>query len=155
MAKAKVDEFSKEALENLVKKCNSYRQLSDLLGYGTRGGFTYKTIKDRVESYNISTAHFGSRAGYIKRSPENIFIKNSNATQKVLREWYKKGNYSTYECSICKLPPMWQNKELTLTLDHINGDNRDDRLENLRWVCPNCDRQLPTFSRKKHTTNDK
>ena len=152
MAKALVDEFSKEDLEYFVSKCNSYRQLSDALGYGTRGGLTYKTIKSRVEKYNISTAHFGSRDGYIKRNVENIFIKNSTATQKVLRDWYKKGNYSAYECAICGLPPVWHDKELTLTLDHINGDNRDDRLENLRWICPNCDRQLPTFSRKKSTS---
>ena len=33
---------------------------------------------------------------------------------------------------------------LVLILDHINGNNRDDRLENLRWVCPNCNMQLPT-----------
>lgn len=35
-----------------------------------------------------------------------------------------------------------------MTLDHINGNNTDDRLENLRWVCPNCDRQLDTFCSK-------
>ena len=144
-----VDKFSKEELENLVQQCNSYRQLSDLLGYKTRSGNTYKTIASRLEKYNISTAHFGSRARAVKRSPENVFIENSTATQKVLREWYIKGNYTKYECSICGLPPMWQGKELTLTLDHINGNSKDDRLENLRWVCPNCDRQLPTFARKK------
>ncbi len=33
---------------------------------------------------------------------------------------------------------------MTLILDHINGENHDDRLENLRWVCPNCNQQLPT-----------
>lgn len=35
-------------------------------------------------------------------------------------------------------------KKLTLILDHINGHNNDNRLENLRWVCPNCDQQLNT-----------
>ena len=45
---------------------------------------------------------------------------------------------------------------MTLILDHINGENHDDRLENLRWVCPNCNQQLPTTGgrnqkrRKKH-----
>ena len=40
---------------------------------------------------------------------------------------------------------MWNGKELVLILDHINGKNRDDRLDNLRWVCPNCNAQLETF----------
>ena len=53
-----------------------------------------------------------------------------------------------YYCSVCKIEPMWQSKSLTLVLDHINGSNNDNRLENLRFVCPNCDSQLPTFKSK-------
>ena len=89
----------------------------------------------------------------VKRNPENIFIKNSTASQTTLRRWYEKGNYTEYKCSICGQEPFWNGKELTLTLDHINGDNRDDRLENLRWVCPNCDRQLDTFCSKNTNYN--
>ena len=51
------------------------------------------------------------------------------------------------KCEICGAF-IWQGKELTLILDHINDSNHDDRLENLRWVCPNCDRQLDTFCAK-------
>jgi uncharacterized protein with PIN domain len=47
-------------------------------------------------------------------------------------------------CSICGLLPEWNGKELTLILDHINGHNKDHRIENLRWVCPNCNSQLDT-----------
>ena len=84
----------------------------------------------------------------ILRTEENIFIENSTASQKTLRDWYFKGKYTPYVCSICGQEPVWQGKELTLILDHINGINKDDRLENLRWVCPNCNQQLDTTGSK-------
>lgn len=146
MPKALVDNYSKEELEKIVAQSNSYRDVMNLLHYKSNNGRAYEVVKKRIEKYNISTEHFGVKKP-TKRKPENIFIENSTACQAVLRRWYLKGNYSKYECAICGLPPIWQGKELVLTLDHINGNNTDNRLENLRWVCPNCDRQLPTFSR--------
>lgn len=65
-----------------------------------------------------------------------------------MRRWYLKQEYTPYVCSICGQEPFWNGQPLSLTLDHINGNNKDDRIENLRWVCPNCDRQLPTFGSK-------
>lgn len=143
---ALVDKYTKEELAEYVKQANSFRHLTLLLGYHSDGGNSYKTVKDRVEKAGLDTSHFGTQ-GKIQRTPEDIFVKNSTANQTVLRRWYIKGNYSEYKCAICGLPAEWNGKPLVLTLDHINGKHRDDRLENLRWVCPNCDRQLPTYSR--------
>lgn len=84
----------------------------------------------------------------VKRTAENVFIANSTATGTTVRKHFKKIKTIRYECAICGLPPYWNGKELSLTMDHINGNNQDDRLENLRWVCPNCDRQLSTFAGK-------
>ena len=124
------------------------RGLARALGYSAIGG-NFTTIKDRLKRYNISIEHFtGINAQKTKRSEENIFIENSTVTQKVLRSWYIKGKYTPYKCAICGQEPFWNGRALTLTLDHINGINNDDRYENLRWVCPNCDRQLDTFGAK-------
>ena len=84
----------------------------------------------------------------IKRTAANVFIENSTADQKTLRRHYFAGEYTEYKCSICGQEPIWNGKELTLILDHINGHNHDDRLENLRWVCPNCNQQLDTTNGK-------
>ena len=143
-----IDNFSQEELKNLVLDCTSMRELARRLGYSAIGG-NFTTIKDRLNKYNISFSHFnGIAKNSIKRTPENVFVTDSTATQATLRRWYLKGNYTEYKCSICGQEPFWNGKELTLTLDHINGINHDDRLENLRWVCPNCDRQLDTFGAK-------
>ena len=146
MGHAYVDKFSEEELKRLVAKANSFRNLALLLGYTSDGGNGYKVVKDRVEQYGFDTSHF-RHGGKTTRSPENIFVENSTANQSVLRRWYERGKYTEYKCAICGLPAEWNGKPLVLTLDHINGNHRDDRLENLRWVCPNCDRQLPTYSR--------
>ena len=48
-------------------------------------------------------------------------------------------------CSVCGATSVWQDLPLALVLDHIDGDPTNNRRENLRLVCPNCDSQLPTY----------
>jgi hypothetical protein len=48
-------------------------------------------------------------------------------------------------CAICHRAAEWNALPLVLVLDHVNGDPEDNRRENLRLVCPNCDSQLPTY----------
>lgn len=144
----KLDKFTDEEFISLVEDSCSMKELSRKLGY-TGGGYNGEAIKRRCNQLGITLDHFtGMPKGCTKRTEENVFMENSTASQTVLRKWYAKGEYSEYKCSICGLEPFWNGKELTLTLDHINGKNTDHRLENLRWVCPNCDRQLDTFGSK-------
>lgn len=147
--KALIDNYSKEELENIVKHSFSYAEILKKLGYNNKNGNNNQTLKRRIQKYNIDISHFTSKVKPVKRTPENIFCKNSTASQQTVRRWYIKNEYTEYKCSICGLPPKWQNKELTLILDHINGNNKDHRLENLRWVCPNYNQQLDTTGYKK------
>lgn len=50
-----------------------------------------------------------------------------------------------HSCAICAGATTWQGQELRLVLDHVDGDSTNNRRENLRLVCPNCDSQLPTY----------
>lgn len=114
------------------------------MGYKACSGDSLARIRNRIEILNISISHFTYCTNPVTRSPENIFVENSTASQSTLRKYFIKGNYIEYKCAICGAAPVWQGKNLTLILDHINGKNNDDRFENLRWVCPNCNSQLET-----------
>jgi 5-methylcytosine-specific restriction endonuclease McrA len=50
-----------------------------------------------------------------------------------------------HRCAICRQPAEWNGNPLNFVLDHIDGDSTNNRRENLRLICPNCDSQLPTF----------
>lgn len=144
---ALIDQYSKEELELIVSQSNSIKEVISKIGYTTQSGSNNETVKTRLQKFQIDISHFTHQTP-IKRTEDNIFIENSTASQKTLRDWYVKGKYSSYICSICGQKPFWNGKELTLILDHINGHNKDDRLENLRWVCPNCNQQLDTTNGK-------
>ena len=151
MAKTILDKYSPTELEEIVKNCTSWRKVCAAIGYNSHSGAIIKRIQNKLNEYGISTDHITSSHGKpVLDTEKDVLIFNSQAADKTIRDRYFKGNYSEYKCSICGLEPFWNGKELVLTLDHINGNHNDSRPENLRWVCPNCDRQLPTFGGRNH-----
>ena len=139
-----MSKISDEAFENIVNASTTLKEIAYKCGYSNNSGASSKIVKERISRQNIffQTSH-GER---IQRDDKDIFIEDSPVDQSTLRRRYLQGNFTEYKCAICGQEPFWNGKELTLTLDHINGHNHDDRLENLRWICPNCDRQLSTFA---------
>lgn len=149
----RLDHFTDDELRELVNSCLSYRELIQKCGYKSGNGNNIATIKRRLERCGISTSHFQARGHIgITRSNDNVFCKDSTAGQQVLKRWYIKLNCVPYECNVCGISE-WEGQPLTLQLDHINGDNTDNRLENLRWLCPNCHSQTDTFCGKQKRKN--
>ena len=156
MSKGILNSYSDIAFVKIVKQSDSYKDCARKLGYKSCTGEIIKLVKQRINSLNVDTSHFYS-CNRESRTPETVFCENSTVYGTNLRRWYKKGKYTPYVCAICGQEPFWNGKEMSLILDHINGKNRDNRLSNLRWVCPNCNIQLDTSNgrnqvRKKRTT---
>lgn len=98
-----------------------------------------KWRKPRVEKYKI----------------EDIFINNSTVASTIIKDYVKRHNLIEYKCSMCGNTGNWQNKPLSLQLHHINGNKKDNRLENLTFVCPNCHSQTDTFTARNYSTDNK
>lgn len=138
-----MDSYTNEEFAKIVAESFSYADCLRRLGYGSNSGNSTNALKEKIAQLNLSTEHFNKNTGGIKRTEENVFCENSTADQKTLRKFYKIKFPQKY-CSICNQGLTWNNRPLTLILDHINGNNKDNRIENLRWVCPNCNSQLLT-----------
>ena len=127
-----LDNFSKEELTAIVNDSFSYAEVLLKLGYSTKSGSNRIALKKRLEFYGISVQHFHQTKLQMIWKDEEIFCEDSKVSQKKLRGRYKELNLTPYKCSICGLEPFWNGKELVLTLDHINGKNKDNQLHNLR-----------------------
>lgn len=143
---------TKEELQEIVKESVTWAEVMRKLGYTANRGNSYKKFKKYILNLGIDTSHFRGKAHGTSSTPkytlEEILVKDTpyiNMTK--LKARVLKAGLLDYKCSICGIS-TWQNKPLTLQLDHINGDNRDNRIENLRLLCPNCHSQTGTFCKK-------
>ena len=139
-----MSKISDKEFTQIVQSSQTYKEIAIKCGYSNFSGASNNIVKRRIQELGLDFK--SSKPESVIREDKDIFIEDSPVNQSTLRKKYFIGNYSEYKCTICGQEPFWNGKELTLTLDHINGHNKDDRLENLRWVCPNCDRQLDTFA---------
>lgn len=147
----KIDKITDEEFTKIVKESESYRQIALKVGYASSGNIVKSNIEKRINELHLSTQHFLTHSGGGNKVPdEEVFKTNSSISQTTLRRRFFNKKIVDYKCSICGLLPFWQGKELVLTLDHIDGNNHNNVITNLRWVCPNCDRQLETYGGRNH-----
>lgn len=105
-----------------------------------------------------SGKHFhamAAQASSRRFSNEKVFCENSTYPRGHLKDRILKENLIEYVCAECGMLPEWNNKALVLHLDHTNGDGFDHRIENLRFLCPNCHAQTETYSRGQRIKNNK
>lgn len=85
-----------------------------------------------------------SNAASIETAIKKYFAKGTQPSNKWFRKVYREHFNTEYKCNICKIT-NWNDKDIVLEIDHINGDNTDNRVENLRYLCPNCHSQTETY----------
>jgi len=110
-----------------------------------------KNIKKYINENNLDTSHFrhSSKVGYnVTRTNEEVFAKNSDVSQSTVKKRFIAK--VKYECAVCGVA-SWNNAHLSLQLDHIDGDNQNNLIANLRLLCPNCHSQTENFGSKNKT----
>lgn len=152
-----IGKFNNDEFCDLVSNSESISEIARKLGYKSKGGGVTKLIKDRIQELNIDTTHFSryskGSTSTKNRPLEEILVENSTYLNNTsLKKRLLDAKLIDYRCNICGIYE-WNNAPLSLQLDHINGNNKDNRIENLRLLCPNCHSQTDTFSGRNASHN--
>lgn len=135
-----------------VQKSKSIR--ATLLACGLDAtGASYATFHKRVADLDLDTSHFtGQGHGSYQPNPpkaveDYLHLDGPRISSFHLKTRLLKAGLKEHICEICGITE-WCGKPTPIALDHKNGNKRDNRLENLRTVCPNCHAQTETFAGK-------
>lgn len=143
--------WSEEDLRKATRKSTSIRQVIQKIGLIEAGG-NYAQIKKYLRFYKIDTSHFKGR-GWNKGLrgigkpiiPLNkILVKNSDFQSYKLKNRLFKEKLKKPVCEKCGWAKKSKDNRIPVELDHINGNSNDNRLKNLRILCPNCHSLEPT-----------
>jgi hypothetical protein len=163
--------MEKEYFEKIVKESKTINEVLSKLGKNTSSA-SYNQFKLYVTKNNIDISHFWTKKDVINNQFKNgklkkinineLFTENSLISRGTIKKRILSEKIIEYKCVFCENDGKWRGKKISLILDHINGINNDHRLENLRFVCPNCNATLDThcmgvkgFELKKETKKKK
>lgn len=159
-----------DKISKIVKSSITWTEVYQKMGYVRGSGTLQRYFREYLKKNNIDFKHLTIPKGVywssteigrktiseknkdrenkiFKKIPtEEYFVENSKRSNTTTKLRIFKENLIEYKCAICNMPPIWCGKPITLILDHINGNRYDNRLENLRFHCPNCGSQLETHA---------
>jgi hypothetical protein len=147
--------YTEEEFIEAVKTCFSIAQVCRKLGL-VAAGAGYKTVNSGIAKLKLDTGHFtgklwskGKKLGANPKVKLDDILTNASpytSTHRLKNRLFAEGIFQR-KCSNCLLE-QWMGFPIPLELDHINGDNKDNSLENLRILCPNCHSMTPTHAGK-------
>ena len=131
-------------------QCTSKRQILIKLGLKSRDTRKLNKIAEefRIVLPNGNESCDARTKGNIKIPLKLLVLGNPGDPRvegRVLKRIVIINGLLKYECALCKLSGNWNNKPIILQIDHINGNAVDNRIENLRILCPNCHSQTDSF----------
>lgn len=141
-----------EQVSKIISESFTKTEVLNKMGLKNNGG-NYNTLSSFIQDNSIDISHFTPKKFTSRKKIDysfyqdinNILVENSvyKSTNKLKSKLYKCGLKNRL-CEMCGQSEIWLGKKIALILDHINGNRFDNRLENLRILCPNCNASLET-----------
>lgn len=150
MKKKKIIELSKEEMEKLIIESKSINEILKQLDVNSNGSGAYKTFRNHCNRLGIEPPIYENNGNSVIGPKIDLkFILIENSTYQNISRLKKRlisEKILDYKCAECENIGEWNGKNLVLQLDHINGIHSDNRIQNLRFLCPNCHSQTLTYS---------
>ncbi|MDT7542299.1 MAG: hypothetical protein QOE33_2203 [Acidobacteriota bacterium] len=152
----KLRKYTERQLRRAVRTSTSLAQTLSKLGVAPFGG-NYEVLRKAIKHFSIDTSHytgqvwnkgktFGAKQPLSRYLCNELQIQSYKLKNKLLADGLLNRVYSS-----CKRK-TWLSEPVPLELDHINGDRHDNRLQNLRLLCPNCHTLTPTYRAKNRAS---
>lgn len=142
--------WTKEALQTAVASSTTMCEVLRRLGVEVVGG-QHTHISRRVKALGIDTSHFSApvRSRDVRRRrPEDLLVESLSLERRIPGERLKRAMIALgapERCSLCGTGRMWRDRPLPLEVDHIDGNWRNNRPQNLQLLCPNCHSTTDTY----------
>jgi hypothetical protein len=141
--------YTEQQVRDAVASGRSLTEALRALGLRSAGG-NYQTLRRLIERYDISIAHLDPI--WTRRHPrsrkaiplDQVLVEHSNYHRGTLKRRLYEVGLKSRRCELCGQSEEWHGQRMSLILDHVNGVATDNRIENLRIVCPNCAATLET-----------